>query len=300
MEDASKSWRIIRPLGSGGMSTVWEIETAFGERRALKRFSVDHGNIAFLRERFVAEGRVLMRLSHLCLVHVYASGVDVDDRPYLVMDLVLDAHGESTTLEALRAASRVTEEKAECFYDDLVAALRYCHAQGVVHRDVKLNNILINAEGHAVLSDFGVSRIVDANLREELRLVTTFVTGETTGTRPVMGTYWYLAPELRKGDEATAASDWYALGVTFFRLLTGLWYEPGTDAFELLAAFAPHWRKRLERLLSEDPTRRTPEVGQVPVQRFTVMGEGHYDSCACFDRLSWRMDCRTEPGAWTG
>lgn len=256
------------------MATVHEVELPDGRHLALKRFTVDHGNIAFLRERFIAEGHVLERLSHPRLVHVCESGVDKDHRPYFVMDLVLDAAGESTTLESVRLAGKVSEADAERFYDDLVDVLRYCHAQGVVHRDVKLNNILIDAEGHAILSDFGVSRIVDANVREELQLATTFVTGETTGMRPVMGTYWYLAPELRKGGEATAASDWYALGVTFFRLLTGLWYEPGTNAFDLLAPFAPHWRRRLERLLSDDPVRRTPGVGNAPVRRFKMAGKG--------------------------
>ena len=253
------------------MGSVFEVELPDGTRRALKRFSADHGNIEFLKERFVSEGRVLKRLSHPRLVHVQDIGIDADGHPYFMMDLVLDAAGESTTLESVRAAGKVSETDAERFYTDLVEALRYCHAQGVVHRDVKLNNILIDAEGHAVLSDFGISRIVNADLRDELQVSTTFVTGETSGTRPVMGTYWYLAPELRTGGTATPASDWYALGVTFFRLLTGLWYEPDTNAFDLLAPYDKVWTKRLKKLLAVNPAERHPVHVRPPQARPRAM-----------------------------
>ena len=253
------------------MGSVFEVELPDGTRRALKRFSADHGNIEFLKERFVSEGRVLKRLSHPRLVHVQDIGIDADGHPYFMMDLVLDAAGESTTLESVRAAGKVSETDAERFYTDLVEALRYCHAQGVVHRDVKLNNILIDAEGHAVLSDFGISRIVNADLRDELQVSTTFVTGETSGTRPVMGTYWYLAPELRQGSTATPASDWYALGIMFFRLLTGLWYEPDTNAFDLLAPYDKVWTKRLKKLLAVNPAERHPVHVRPPQARPRAM-----------------------------
>jgi len=266
--DRLGSYRIVRELGQGGMGAVYEVEqTDVGAHHALKVFTLDHGHVDFLRKRFLTEGKVLERLSHPRLVHVHGLGVDAaTDRPYFVMDLVLDEKGNPTTLEDVRKVGKVTEAQAERWFGDLCAALDYCHAQGIVHRDVKLNNILIDATGHAVLSDFGVSRIFDPEVRDELQVTTTFVEGETTGTRPVMGTYWYLAPELRKGAEATAASDWYALGVAFFRLLTGMWYEPGTEALDLLAPYDRRWRERLERLLCADPDRRTA-VGRSPRDR---------------------------------
>jgi len=252
-------YRIVRPLGKGGMGEVFEVVAQDGRHYALKEFTVDHGDIALLRKRFVVEARLLTRLSHPRLVRVHDAGVDeTTQHPFFVMDLVLDGAGESMTLEAVRHAGGVTEELVERWYHDLCAALDYCHAQGVVHRDVKLENVLLDADGHAVLSDFGVSRIVRPEVRSELQVTTTFVEGETTGTRPVIGTYWYLAPELRRGEAATASSDWYALGVAIFRLLTGVWYEPGTAVLDLLAPFDPVWRERLERLLSDEPSARIP------------------------------------------
>ena len=86
---------------------------------------------------------------------------------------------------------------------------------------------------------------------------TQIVRGDAAGTcRVVMGTGGYMAPEMLRGGAATAASDTYALGVTFFRLLTGLWYEPGTDAFRLLEPFGAVWTEALTRMLAADPARR--------------------------------------------
>ena len=198
-------------------------------RLALKVFSLDHGNREFLRRRFLAEAKILSRLNHPRLVHVHESGIDESSgTPYYVMDLVQSAVGKSETLEDVRKAGKVTEARALQWLADICEGLEYIHAQGVVHRDVKLENVLIDENGHAVLSDFGVSRIFDDRLRNELMVTTTFIAGETTGTQPVMGTYWYLAPEIRKGGAATPESDWYSLGVLMYRLLTGMWYEPNT------------------------------------------------------------------------
>jgi len=271
--DSVGPYRIGRLLGRGGVGEVHETWDAEGNARALKIFSADHGAVAFLRRRFLTEGRLLAKLSHPRLVHVHDVAVEEETgRPYFVMDLVLDADGNPMTLEGFRKAGKVTETLAERWYDDLCEALDYCHSRGVVHRDVKLNNVLLDAAGHAVLSDFGVSRIFDPGVRNDLQVTTTFVEGETAGTHPVMGTYWYLAPELRKGGEATAASDWYALGVTFFRLLTGMWYEPGTDALDLLTPFDRRWRDRLERLLSDDPAARVRQ--RVEKRRPRRFGKG--------------------------
>ena len=256
--DLSDQYRIVRPLGRGGMGEVFEVvRVKDGRHFALKVFHVEKGNVAFLRERFQTEGRLLERLSHPHLAPIEDRGF-WKGKPCHVMKLVLDAAGESATLEVLRRQGRITPDRIEKWYEELVDALRYCHRQGVVHRDVKLENVLVDAEGHAVLSDFGVAKIVGDDLRAALQADTTFITGMTTGTRPVMGSYWYLAPEIRRGEVASESTDWYALGVLFFRLLTGMWYEPTAQTFDLLLPHEPIWRERLENLLADDPAKRTP------------------------------------------
>lgn len=256
-------YRVLRLLGKGGMGEVYEVVDDLGRQLALKVFAGTGDQSEFLRKRLFSEGRLLAKLSHPNLVHVYDVGMDATTgRPFFVMDCILDAKGESVTLETIRQRGEVTEEKAWRWYGDLREALRYCHEHGVVHRDVKLSNVLVNAEGRAVLSDFGVSKIFNLEVRGELGVTTTTIEGATTGTRPVMGTYWYLAPSLRNGGGATAETDRYALGVLFFRLLTGLWYEPGTDALDLLAPYDARWRPLLMELLGVAPPPRPVRISR--------------------------------------
>ena len=252
-------YHVVRLLGRGGMAEVYEVRhDQLGVRRAMKVFMADGERAELLKSRFLAEGRLLARLDHPRLVKVHASGVDeASGTPYLVMDLVLGADGEPQTLATLHTRRQITEERLFGWYEDLAEALRYIHAAGVVHRDVKPSNILIGADGHAVLSDFGVSRFTDENLRKELSVDATMATDATTLSRVVMGTANYFAPEVRAGATATAAADIYALGVTLFRLLTGVWYEPDTNALELLKSFDPAWRRIFPALLAADPRRRS-------------------------------------------
>ena len=250
-------YRTIRLLGRGGMGAVYEAEhVQLGVRRALKVFRP--GGDASLRRRFLAEGRLLARLDHPRLVRVHDLGVDGEtDCAWFAMDLVLDAEGRPRTLEDVRRAGAVTESAAAVWFADLCAALAYVHGRDIAHRDVKLENVLLDATGHVVLSDFGISRILDPGLRTAAGLTATAVfAGDAGGLGPLMGTLGYLAPELKTGGAATAASDRYALGILMFRLLTGIWYEPGTDALALLEPFEYAWETALVPLLAEDPAAR--------------------------------------------
>ena len=266
MQDAHPSsfgiYRVIRLLGRGGMGEVYEVEhPQLGVHYALKAFAREAADADALRARFLAEGRLLARLDHPRLVRVHDLAVDAaTGRPYFVMDLVLGAEGRPESLEDARRAGAVTEERAAAWLADLRDALAYIHAAGVVHRDVKLENVLVDRDGHAVLSDFGVSRIFNRDLRAAAGLATQTFTDAAGAVRPVMGTLGYLPPEVKAGGEATAAGDLYALGVLMFRLLTGIWYEGGTDAFSLLEPFELSWNEVLAPLLDVDPAaRRLPE-----------------------------------------
>ena len=256
-------YRVARLIGGGGMGIVYEVVSHDGRRFALKLFNGAKKNGGFLKERFCTEARLLSRLSHPNLVMVHDAGTDgTTGEPYFVMDLVLGDGGEPATLEAMRQKGAVSDADARRWFVEISDVLSYLERHGVVHRDVKLENILIDGEGNAHLSDFGVSRIFGDELKEALAVNTTFVEGESTGTRPVLGTYFYLAPEVRAGEPATPAADRYALGVTFFRLLTGMWYESGVNAVDMLAPFSGYWRKRLTALLSANPSDR-----RMPVRR---------------------------------
>ena len=250
------SYRLIRLIGQGGMGEVYEAEhTGLRKRMALKVFTADGAKAEFLRKRFLAEGRILARLDHPRLVKVHDLGLDEKrDMPYFAMDLVGGADGSPWTLERWRLERKPDESAIADVYADLRNGLEYLHAQGVVHRDVKLENALIDSMGRAVLSDFGVSRIFDEGLRRDLSVTVTFAADKA----PIMGSFGYLAPELKRGEAATPASDAYALGVLVFRLLTGVWYENDSAAMDLLAGFDESWTTLLTQLLAEDPSKRLP------------------------------------------
>ena len=209
---------------------------------------------AEVRERFLVEGRLLARLSHPRIVKVTDFGTDeASGRPYFVMDLVLNERGEMQLLSDVEPGT-VDEERVGMWYDDLRAGLAYIHATGVVHRDLKLQNVLIGSDGHAVITDFGISKIFDAK-GDGVPIIDTVKTlvKIKEGRSLVMGSVGYMAPELEMGVAASPASDWYALGVIVYRLLTGFWCDARTDVVGTLETFDPVWKRIIPKLLHANP-----------------------------------------------
>ena len=274
------SYRVLRPLGQGGMGAVFEVEhVKLGVHYALKTYTLEDDSAELFRKKFAAEGRLLARLSHPNLVRVI--DLDVDEQRgllYYVMDLVLYKDGEARTLDDVELGG-ADEGYVFDWFRQLSDALGYIHAQGIVHRDIKLNNILLASDAHVVLSDFGISRVVSDRLRGEIDMTCTNVT--ISGSGSVVGTQGYMAPEVLRGEPATAASDVYALGVAFFKLLTGVWYnedlEPKeseaptgpVDAARLLAEFERPWKDVLPEMLRADPARRPTDLSEL-VRRLEI------------------------------
>ena len=250
-------YRLLRLLGKGGMSEVYEAEhRRLGSRHAVKFFFYD-GAAEDVRERFLAEGRILSRLAHPRIVRVTDVGEDAGTgRPYFVMDLVTDPGGNVRSLADV-PAGEADEEQIASWYEDLREGLAYIHAKGIVHRDLKLENVLVGADGHVVLVDFGISKIVDKDgaVGTAVDHVQTVIRLRD-GKRPLMGSIGYMAPELEMGVAASAASDWYALGVIVFRLLTGMWCDSRTDVTGDLETYDPVWRQILPKLLHANPQGR--------------------------------------------
>ena len=257
--DAKKigPYEVIRLLGNGGMSDVYEVANLHLEARyALKLFTKSEED-SESRERFLAEGRLLAKLNHPRIVKVVDVGVEqASGRPYFVMDLVLNADGEKQSLGDVEPGS-VDEETIGRWYDDLREGLAYIHGQGVVHRDLKLQNVLIGPDGHAVLTDFGISHSFDAK-GDGNRVIDTVQTivRMREGRSLVMGSIGYMAPELEMGVVATPASDWYALGVITYKLLTGTWCDARTDVNGGLDTYDPVWKRIIPKLLHANPDGR--------------------------------------------
>ena len=285
LTDQIGAYRIVRPLGKGGMGAVYEVvHEKLGVHYALKTFTLDHGYVDLLKERFLAEGRVLARLRHPNLVRVFDLDVEESTHtPYFVMDLVLYKDGDAYTLADLEPGG-ADEEHLARWFTQLCSALDYIHEAGIVHRDIKPGNILLNSNGGVVLGDFGVSRFYGGELRRELAIDHTIASqGAATGNL-VMGTSGYIAPEVKRGEDATPAADAYSLGVVFFRLLTGVWYENGPNVWTLLDPFEPAWREILRRLLAEDPRERP-----IPLAPMAQMLNGDSHKTQSGRRISIRI-----------
>jgi len=250
-------YKTIRLLGKGGMSEVYEAEnTRLGSRHALKLYSYKE-NAPEVMERFRVEGKLLARLNHPRIVKVTDFGTDPETgRPYFVMDLVANERGEMQLLSDVQPGT-VDEEVVGRWYDDLREGLAYIHANGVIHRDLKLQNVLIGPDGHAVLTDFGISKIFDAK-GDGVQVVDTVRTliKMKENHQLVMGSLGYMAPELEMGVSASPQSDWYALGVIVYRLLTGTWCDSRTDVVGNLETYDPVWKRIVPKLLHSNPNGR--------------------------------------------
>ena len=261
------SYRVIRRIGTGGMSEVYEVEhRQLGVHYALKTFTLSHGSVELLKKRFLAEGKVLSRLKHPNVIHVHDLDFDVvTGTPYFVMDLVLDKNGEPRTLDSVKVDD-VDVKDLTRWFEQLCRALDYIHEHDIVHRDIKPSNILLDKEGNAILSDFGVSRFVSEAIRRELELTCKIDEKgllKSQTMKIVMGTDGFKAPEVELGQPATAASDAYSLGLVFFRLLTGIPFEKRKGIFRLLDAIEGPWPFILPWLLCSSPEMRPSKLAAV-------------------------------------
>ncbi len=194
-------YSLERELGRGGMGTVYLARDVTLDRPvAIKFLRADLATDRGARSRFLHEARTAARLAHPHIVPIYAVAAE-GSRPFLVMALV-----DGETLGArVRRRGALPPDAGERLLRELAWALGYAHAQGVVHRDLTLENVLIERDsGRALLGDFGLATAL-----------------ETVESQPCFGTPGYLAPEVIRGEPATTASDLYALGVVVWHALAG-------------------------------------------------------------------------------
>ena len=196
-------YRLEEKIGSGGMSTVYSAFDPTLERWvAIKLMHRDLSGDPDQLERFRREARAVARLSHPHVVTVIDFGED-DGTPYIVLERV---EGE-TLKERIRRMGRLPVAEAIAYAIEIGRALSAAHAQRLVHRDVKPQNVLIDGEGRAKVTDFGIARSLEAQ--------------GLTATGRVLGTTDYVSPEQALGKEVSEQSDLYSLGIVLFEMLTG-------------------------------------------------------------------------------
>src|SRR6201987_3694524 len=199
----SGRYRLEARIGSGGMSTVYRATDETLQRQvAIKLMNREIASDSDQLERFRREARAVAQLSHPHIVGVIDYGED-DGRPYIVFEYV---EGE-TLKDRIRRNGRLAITEAVAYAIEIARALGTAHARHIVHRDVKPQNVLIDEEGTAKVTDFGIAR----SLTEE---------GLTADGR-VLGTTDYVSPEQALGQDVGPQSDLYSLGVVLFEMLTG-------------------------------------------------------------------------------
>ena len=201
----SSQYEVLRLLGQGGMGSVYLARERLLERLvAVKvlRSELVHGDA---RERFIREARTAAKLTHPHIVPLYSFG-QAEDTLFYIMGFV---DGESLE-DRLKRTGRLGSSEARRILAELADALEYAHSNGVVHRDIKPDNILIDrASGRAILTDFGIAKVAAGGMT-------------ITRTGMIVGTPLYMSPEQAAGDrEVDGRTDLYSLGVIGYRMLTG-------------------------------------------------------------------------------
>jgi serine/threonine protein kinase len=205
-------YRVEAMLGSGGMGAVYKCsDLALGETVALKFLHSAFANDPKMIERFTHEIKVVRRIQHKSVVPNYDIG-EWQGMHYIVMAFV-DGRALS---DILVEKKRLSLEEMLPIATQVISGLKAAHDEGIVHRDLKTDNILVDSKGNAFILDFGIARRVDS-----IRLT---VTGE------VLGSPLYISPEQAQGQDVDHRADIYSFGVILFELLTGEVPYGGDDA----------------------------------------------------------------------
>jgi eukaryotic-like serine/threonine-protein kinase len=251
-------YQVMRLVARGGMASVWEAKDGLLGRPVAVKVLAEHlAEDAAARERFQREARAVAKVSdHPNVVTIYDVG-ECDGRPFIVMELFPGG----SVARRLREG-RPSHAEALTWLAQAAAAIDDTHEHGLVHRDIKPHNLLLDGRGRLAVADFGIARLAHDQT--------------VTATGQVLGTAAYLSPEQASGDPATPASDRYSLAVVAFELLTGERpftaehfagqarqhiEAPPPPASEVRPELPPEVDAVLGRGLAKDPGRRWPSAG---------------------------------------
>ena len=196
-------YRLTEQIGMGGMAIVYRaVDLRTGHNVAVKVLRPEYNEDSEFISRFQREAEAASKMTHHNIVNLLDVGMDGENR-YLVMEYV-----QGKTLKTvIQERGKLSPALAGQIAIRILSALEHAHRNGIVHRDIKPQNILVHADGHIKVADFGIARIANSS---------TLTKGDN-----VMGSVHYFSPEQAKGEGANAASDLYSTGIVLYEMLTG-------------------------------------------------------------------------------
>lgn len=275
----NQRYRLVELVGAGGMATVYRGEDLLLERTvAVKFLREPFASDPAFRERFLGEARAAARLDHPNIVRIYDVGEDEGNHPYIVMEIV-----EGEDLKTfIRRDGPLPVNQALNLTRQICAGVGLAHRAGIVHCDLKPQNILVTYEGKAKVADFGIARAFQSEERPS----------QEEPEDVVWGSPHYIAPEQAMGKQPTPATDVYSIGVMLYEMLTGVppFHDPDPAALALkhvqeqpasLRSLNPRVPPGLEllvrRTLSKDPSARYHNADQLgmAVSAYIQQGAEH-------------------------
>ncbi len=250
-------YRVVRKLGRGGMATVYEaVQLALDRTVSVK--VMEHGALAdeTSMQRFEYEARTIAKLSHPHIVAIHDIGRTGDGRLFFSMPYL--PNGDLAQHDLQHDDARIV-----AVLRSLLDALGYAHARGIVHRDVKQENVLFDGDDRPLLADFGIAK----SRHDDVRITTAGF---------AVGSAGYMAPEQARGDVVDGRADLYSVGVLAYELLTGQLPFHSTDAFALALMHAQkeiprlppakkHWQAFVDRAMAKDPAQRFANAEEMRV-----------------------------------
>jgi hypothetical protein len=232
-------YRILDPIGRGGMGVVYEAEdTRLGRRVAVKMLPPEMATEAKAVTRFLREGKAAATLNHPNICGVLDVGED-GGQPFIVMERL-----SGMTLRSAIAGHAMPAERVLDLGVQMAEALAAAHARGVIHRDVKPGNVFLTRDGAVKLTDFGLAKRVEPRTGEPLRDADTDTGAPLTREGASLGTVGYMSPEQARGEEVDARADLFALGAVLYEMGTGR--PPFTGATDAVT---------FEAILGREPVR---------------------------------------------
>ncbi len=248
-------YRFLRRLGQGGMATVFlATQESLDRPVSIKVMERDALQDEVSKQRFEHEAQTIAKLTHPSIVNIYEVGRTGDGRMYYIMPYL--ANGDLSQRDLRNDEGRILD-----VLRTLLSALDYAHARGIVHRDVKEENVLFDVADRPLLTDFGIA----LSKRDTSRI---------TSAGLAVGSSGYMAPEQARGDEVDGRADLYSVGVLAYELLTGRLPYQSPDALALALMHAQkaiprlppakrHWQGFIDRAMAKSPDQRFRDAQQM-------------------------------------